>query len=136
MKRISQILRETDITQIKGDLIRYVWVDGGEDCTNGHFGDELMGKCALGVLACESGKPELKLDKKNRQVNYDAILKAYDIKDDLYPELQHPKISSDEIGWNFKNQDYNLSSIIIRLNDTFEFTFDQIADFLEVTFDL
>lgn len=62
MKKISQILKESKIHQITGDLIEF------DD-----FG-KLLGKCAMGVLACESGKKELKLCFGNESVQLKEIL--------------------------------------------------------------
>lgn len=124
--KISQILKESHTPQVQGDLIKYDFDTG-----------EFEGKCALGVLACESGDSFLKLSKDHQNVQYDAILNAYGIADEAYPMLVHPKLySSKETGWDFNDQTYLLSHIIIRLNDTFNFSFKEIGEFLEETFDL
>ncbi len=118
MKKISQILKETNVNQIYGDLIRF-------------NEDELEGKCALGVLACESGKENLKLSKHTHYVLSEDILNAYEIADLKYPYLN----VNGNFEWDFESEVW-LSTLIIRLNDTYHFTFKEIGEFLEVTFDL
>jgi len=128
MIKISQILRETKIHQITGDLIRFEWHAGQEE-----YGD-LIGKCAMGILACESPIEEFHLSKQHQVVgDYDKIIESYDI-DVAYISPNVCK-KNGEIDWDFEC-DVNISTVIVRLNDTFEFTFKEIADFLEVTFDL
>lgn len=124
MKKISQILKESKIPQITGDLIRFNWISG-----------KFEGKCALGVLACESGDPHLKLNKENNWVAYSTILKAYGIEDlAIYPYLDINNSNYPE-PWNFKIES-NLSGIIMRLNDSYDLTLKEIGEFLEVTFNL
>ena len=121
--KISQILKETEIKQITGDLIRF-------DTWTG----DLIGKCALGVLACESPDEAMHLNPNRKAVGYTDILHSYGI-DILegYPYLNTNGHS--EVDFDFDGV-MSLESIIIRLNDIHKFTFKQIADFLEITFDL
>lgn len=132
----SQILRETTIPQIRSRLIRFGGVDG----------DEIMGKCAMGVLACESGNPDLKLAKMHQCIEYEAIFEAFGIaKEDQYmPHINvnlincDPEYSDDDRYsdlWDF-DKTYPIHFIVTSLNDNLHFTFDEIAEFLEVTFDL
>lgn len=137
MKKISQILRETDVQQIYGHLISY-----GDD-------GEFEGKCVLGVLSCESGVPSFKLDKDHNGValtyaileQYDSIPKEY-LEEAILPsiyiiqECHSETISIDmtiSLNWNTP---CTLTHMIMNLNDIAKLTFSQIADFLEVTFDL
>jgi hypothetical protein len=126
--KISQILRETTTPQIYGAQIKF------DDDEN------LKGKCAIGVLACESGVPELKLGIDKTYANYSQILGAYGLRDeDIYPHLLYNDALNKkhgEFGWNFEFNNMSISAIIIILNDSHHFTFKEIADFLEVTFDL
>ena len=124
MIKISQILRETNIQQIQNAYIRFI--DG-----------ELEGKCALGVLACESGVADLKLGRDNVSVNSTDILEAYDIKDILITQLLFGSKNYDiDINWDFGCEIHRISDVIVILNDRYDYTFEEIADFLEVTFDL
>lgn len=121
--KISQVLKETKVPQITGRLIRF------NDIT-----DEFVGKCALGVLACESGDPNLKLNKDKIGVDYGDIIKAYGIEDErIYPLPHSPNIVSPEKTWDY-SMSVNLATIIMRLNDLHKLTFKQIGEFLEVTF--
>ncbi len=116
--KISQILMETETSQITNHLIKF------RDGTK-----EVIGKSALGVLACESDDSSVHLSKERLFVSHFQILESYGIKDEkVYPYLT---------GTNF-NWDYNseLSNIIKTLNDLHNFTFKEIGEFLDVTFDL
>ena len=127
--KISHILRETTIQQIYGSLIRY-------DENN----YELEGKCVLGVLACESGNPEYKLDMKHNGTELtQTILDQYpNIPKDLLRNLPAlGRIFEDVITYDFDFDDtQSLTYQIMTLNDSMKLSFDQIAEFLEVTYDL
>lgn len=129
MQKISQILKDTIIPQVKGALIRYNFAT-----------DEFEGKCALGILSCESGVESLKLDRDNQDADFRVILSAYDIEDIQLPLLRSPDVSHEDIkgyGWDWETNIYmSISGAIIRLNDGYGFTFKEIAEFLEVTLDL
>jgi len=128
--KLSQILRETKIQQITGDLIRFK-----QDERTFKPYDEIIGKCALGILACESEDPSMHLNIDKTFVKYWEIIESYGLKDDsVYPKLCD-KIGNNPYNWDFDDT-ANLSTIIIRLNDTYQLKFKEIADFLEVTFDL
>jgi len=119
ISKISQILKDTDITQVYGSLIRF---DSNKD---------IVGKCALGVLACESQDKELHLSYTRASVHWESILKSYGLED----EWIYPRISS-EFGWDWNHAGTNITSIIMSLNDSFHLNFKEIGEFLEVTFDL
>ena len=136
-KKISQILKESTIPQINGELIGYT-----------DLNQDTIGKCALGVLACESGNPDLTLDENTTQLKQmritNSILKEYDIPSEylnrhnaVLPELYSYDISDDEkhINWTWENST-TLEYIIMSLNDKLELSFKEIGEFLEVTFDL
>ena len=116
--KISQILKETTIPQITNHLIKF------RDDTK-----EVIGKSALGVLACESDDPLLHLSREKLFVSHFQILESYGIKD----EKVYPYLTGNDFFWNYNSE---LSLIIKRLNDSYNFTFKEIGEFLEVTFDL
>jgi len=72
-------------------------------------------------------------------VDSDLILDAYGVNDadDYSPLLLYEGHIdySDRCVWS-ESKTCSLGTIIIRLNDTYRLTFEQVADFLEVTFDL
>jgi len=119
--KISQVLKDTKIHQIHGHFIDF------------DLNGELLGKCALGILACESPDETLHLSKYNRGGlwdNFDRLFKSYGVED--IKGLPQPSIYN---GWSFSTTS-TLTDIIMHLNDTKELTFKQIGEFLEVTFDL
>jgi hypothetical protein len=120
MKKMSQVLRETVVNQIHHDLIRY------DDNNN------VVGKCALGVLACESGDPSLKLDGNSQDVSYDNIIKAY--KTNLDEGLPYLYRESGSFDFSI-NMTCTLSDYIYKLNDS-GLSFKEIADFLETNLGL
>lgn len=125
MKKISQILKETTVPQIK-----YTFISFGD---NG----KMMGKCALGVLACESDDKLLHLDEEHRTIDMLDLFGSYGIKD-----IGGLPYLNNVTGWDFEyeNQEnkflFTLSRVITSLNDHWGFTFKEIGEFLEVTFDL
>lgn len=120
MKKMSQVLRETTINQIQCSLIKF-------DSEN-----NIIGKCALGVLACESGDTDLKLSINQTAVPYYRIVKAYDTG--LDNEL--PYLSARSLNLQFNHKVYHgVDDYIYRLNDA-GLTFEQIADFLETNLGL
>jgi len=116
--KISRILKETAIPQITNNLIKF------RDDTK-----EVIGKSALGVLACESDDPLLHLSREKLFVSHFQILESYGIKD----EKVYPYLTGNDFFWDYNSE---LSLIIKRLNDSYNFTFKEIGEFLEVTFDL
>lgn len=138
-KKISQILKESTVPQINGSLIGYT--------TLAH---DVVGKCALGVLACESGNPDLKLDMDNRgflggfPITH-RILQAYDVPPEylditnpILPSISFVKYNHDappmpHISWDSPT---TLSYMILNLNDKGGLTLKEIGEFLEVTFNL
>ena len=132
----SEILRSATTPQITGDLIKFQKYEtvGGE--THRLAQPIFLGKCALGVLACDSGNSYLQLSIDKDYVSYEAILEEYDIDTEkVYPHMS--VFQNAENVWDFTSEVLmSVDGIIIRLNDTYELTFKEIAEFLEVTFDL
>ena len=118
MYKISQILIESTTPQITNRLIKF------KDGTN-----EVIGKSALGVLACESDDASVHLSREKLFVSHNEILKSYGIKD----EKVYPYLKGNDFDWDYNSE---LSLIIKTLNDSFNFTFKEIGEFLDVTFDL
>jgi len=116
--KISQILMDSTIPQITKHLIKF------QDGTK-----EVIGKSALGVLACESDDPFVHLSRERLFVSHSEILKSYGIKD----EKVYPYLTGNDFSWNYNSE---LSLIIKTLNDSYNFTFKEIGEFLDVTFDL
>jgi len=116
--KISQILTETTTPQITNQLIKF------REGT-----DEVIGKSALGVLACESDDPSVHLNREKLVVSHYQILESHGIKD----EKVYPYLTGNDFFWNYNSE---LSRIIKTLNDSHNFTFKEIGEFLNVTFDL
>ena len=120
MKGLATILRETTIPKIEGDLIRYQ--EG-----------VLEGKCARGVISCEVG---LKLDEAHRHYSADEILIAAGLTqeqiDEDFPFMKGNDCSHQD-GTLYESKS-SLAYIIFHYNDTLEFSFKEIADFIETTF--
>lgn len=131
--KISQVLKETTISQIKGSLIIF------------NNNKEMAGKCALGVLACEDGneKHKLSFTSSSRNITHD-ILNEYDIPEDirgLVPSIRSGysdgSLPDNEKSVNIDyDRDTTLTYEIMVLNDTFGLDFKQIAEWLEITYDL
>jgi len=125
MKKLSTILKESTIKQVTGTLITF-------DENN-----QMVGKCAMGVISCEVG---LILDYNRSWVGLPEILGRAGLDDtlifDTYPYIHQvqPLTYEGEVEWEERND--NLGHIITHLNDTMKFTFKEIAEYLEVTFDL
>ncbi len=118
MYKISQILIESTTPQITNRLIKFK--DGTE---------EVIGKSALGVLACESVDSSIHLSKERLFVSHSQIMQSYGIKD----EKVYPYLTGTNFTWGYNSE---LSNIIKTLNDSHNFTFKEIGEFLYVTFDL
>ena len=116
--KISQILKETTIPQITNHLIKF------KDNT-----DEVVGKSALGVLACESDDPAVHLNREKLFASHYEILQSYGIRE----EKVYPYLMGDDFSWDYNAE---ISLIIKTLNDSHNFTFKEIGEFLDVTFDL
>ncbi len=116
--KISQILTETTTPQITKHLIKF------RDGTN-----DVIGKSALGVLACESVDSSIHLSKERLFVSHSQILQSYGITD----EKVYPYLTATDFNWGYNSE---LSNIIKTLNDSHNFTFKEIGEFLYVTFDL
>jgi len=118
--KISTILREATVKQIQNDFIRF------DEDTN-----ELEGKCVLGVMGCGSPDERFHLDKSNSSLwnKFNELFKSYDLED-----IQGlPYLHTGNHLWDWKYTS-NLSGIMMKLNDSYRLTFDEIADFLEETF--
>ncbi len=135
MKKISTVLRETDVHQIRGHLVMF------DDLGN------MEGKCALGVLSCETGIPAMQLVEHGLRPMLRDILAAYGIPDEEqigYPNIGYKYQDNIKPGETYAyemtdldfNRMHSISDQIITLNDCFGYTFKQIADFLETTYDL
>ena len=116
--KISQILMETTISQITNHLIKF------RDDTK-----EVIGKSALGVLACESNVSSVHLSRERLFVSHSEILASHGIND----EKVYPYLTGNDFSWDYNSE---LSLIIKTLNDSYNFTFKEIGEFLDVTFDL
>ena len=116
--KISQILMESTTPQIAKNLIEF------RDSTN-----EVIGKSALGVLACESDDQSVHLSRERLFVSHNEILKSYGIKD----EKVYPYLKGNDFDWDYNAE---VSLIIKTLNDSYNFTFKEIGEFLKITFDL
>lgn len=130
MKKISQVLRETTIPQVTGNYIQF---DDNK---------ELVGKCALGILACESPNEKLHLDYLHREVGIaDGLLKTYGVEP--MGVMIHLSSPNDKVlgftvldGTDVFKNNMMIGQIIVMLNDMWKLTFEEIGEFLEVTFDL
>ncbi|MBA4718258.1 MAG: hypothetical protein HRO68_03845 [Nitrosopumilus sp.] len=116
--KISQILKDSSTPQITNHLIKF------RDGTK-----EVIGKSALGVLACESDDPSVHLSRERLFVSHSQIMNSYEIKD----EKVYPYLTGNDFSWDYNSE---LSLIIKRLNDLHNLTFKEIGEFLDVTFDL
>ncbi len=116
--KISQILKDSSTPQITKHLIKF------RDGTK-----EVIGKSALGVLACESDDPSVHLSRERLFVSHSQIMNSYGIKD----EKVYPYLTGNDFSWDYNSE---LSLIIKRLNDSYNLTFKEIGEFLGVTFDL
>ena len=114
--KISQILKDSSTPQITTHLIKF------RDGTK-----EVIGKSALGVLACESDDPSVHLSKERLFVSHSQIMNSYGIKD----EKVYPYLTGNDFSWDYNSE---LSLIIKRLNDSYNLTFKEIGEFLDVTF--
>ncbi len=115
IKNIAHILHTTNIRQITGRLIEF----------REH---NLVGKCALGVISCESG---LVLDEGSSGHSFEKILSAAGIPDE-YLELYFPY--SDASDWDGGDHLCRIGDVIISLNDGLNYDFHEIAEYLETTY--
>ncbi len=116
--KISQILMKSTTPQITRHLIKFR--DGTQ---------EVIGKSALGVLACESDDPSVHLSRERLFVSHSEILASHGIKD----EKVYPYLTGNDFSWGYNSE---LSLIIKTLNDSHNFTFKEIGEFLDITFNL
>ena len=120
---ICDILETPEYEQIKGYLSKW-------------DGDECIGKCALGEIACRVG---LKLTKEVYHVAYTSIMYNADLPRWLVDGYALPfmsrtddtKIGMDEIDPLLTGN--NIQEYIWKMNDQ-GYTYKQIADFLRCTF--
>ncbi len=104
--------------QITKHLIKF------RDSTN-----EVIGKSALGVLACESDDTSVHLSKERLFVSHSQILISHGIKN----EKVYPYLTGNDFSWDYNSE---LSLILKTLNDSHNLTFKEIGEFLDITFDL
>ena len=127
MKKISQMLLETEVIQVTGRLARY------------NVSHEITGKCAMGVLACESGDSDMKLEYGKHEPLLDPILIDCKLPKDLdqVHKLVYRYLNDDDIPTLIDidmNNYQSLGSQIINLNDALRLSFKEIGEYLEVTY--
>lgn len=138
VSNIVNVLRECDIPQVQTALIREFYNKDGE---------LVIGKCAMGVLSCEAGMTlsvDMNEDLINDTANYQQILKLYDVPEEWWGNELLPEclsIGSPHFDDRFFDEDEDvyfhtvqLHQFIFRMNDN-GFTFKDIADCIEVTFE-
>lgn len=129
VETICNSLRNTKIPQIFGDLIKF------------DNDDNLIGKCALGVIACDVGLP---LSIENMSYSYDKIMEYSGVpeelerfKNKLLPVIDYLQgcgvYHVDSLDLEDSSKNSMLSTTIYSLNDA-GLTFSEIADWLEITF--
>ena len=125
MKGLATILRNTKIPQGAGALATYK--DG-----------KLIDKCAMGVISCEVGMKVAEITKDQTPLyDYYKILEKAGISQE--EQVRLPLLFQgvgDDLHFieNVEDSDIDqLSAWIYKLNDK-DFTFAEIADFLETTF--
>lgn len=126
LDNIVSILSSTDVPQITGKLISF----------DEH--DNMIGKCALGVISCEVGIPLM--NRGDNEVSYNRILSKANVPSelngvqDVLPSL-YIYTTSKGVESVFFNEctTTDLASYIYLLNDN-GLSFNEIAEFLEVTF--
>lgn len=119
LRQIIDVLRASEVPQVIIHLVKF------------DANDKVIGKCALGVLACESGRPELKLDSRNQTIDHSDILEAYGCDHEKYDLFRYSILDEK---FDTDSSIIPLTEIIWRLNDVERLTFKEIADFLETTF--
>lgn len=122
MTRISEILKNSTATKVKGHLKDDMGANGGNRY------------CALGVLGCEAGLLPQKIVSGTESL-YEEILRKYDISSDtIYINF------SEELGFIFDGVTFfsprNLHQLIYGLNDCTEMSFKEIGEFLETNLGL
>ena len=127
MKKISQMLLETEVIQVTGRLASY------------NESHEITGKCAMGILACESGDPDMKLEYDKSEPLSGPVLIACKLPKDLYevPKLVYKYLDDDDIPTltDIDMDNYqSLGGQIINLNDSLRLSFKEIGEYLEVTY--
>lgn len=133
IEKICQILRTPEYPQGMGLLVEF------------DIHGNIISKCALGEISCRSGLPITESMVDDPNYNY-SIMRTAHIPIDLYEGCLLPCMLS----WDSETQPINLSTHIPpeddfegdgdniqdwiwKLNDN-GFTYDEIAEFLEVTF--
>jgi len=130
MIKPSVILKETNITKVKGDLASF-----------DAYG-KLKGKCALGVISCENYMvltPETKEDASYTKIMLASLPKSKQWleKDQALPYFDYFLRKEDDDGYSsLENGGWLLSRIIYQLNDSSQanLSFKELGEFLEVTF--
>ena len=122
LQKICKVLRHSKSTQIIGELVRF---------DSEH---KIVGKCALGELGSRAGMTANKLlEIDDGGGDYYEILEKYKVPKWL-TEGYLPALEKWSLFEDHSNKVANLDEWIINLNDDFEFTEPEIADFLETTF--
>ena len=141
---ICDVLYKCDTPQIQRALIKE-WFD--------EHGELVIGKCAMGVLSCESGKiltPDLNEELIDDIDNYHEIMKLYNVPEEwwsinLLPQVIHESESDlptmnidmcvydDNVGEVITGHN-QLHSFIFNLNDA-GLTFKEISECIRVTFE-
>ncbi len=115
IRQICKTLRKTRTKQIYKTLARF-------DANN-----RVLGKCALGVLSCKFSQ---KITPQNKgDLNMITILSDAGIPSDWQFREIFPHYYAGEM----RIAVTQLYGMIVSLNDSEEFTFKEIADFLEIT---
>ena len=138
LDNICEILRNTTVPQIYGDLISFKVIDVLDDGEPEH---EFIGKCALGVISCEVG---MTLDYNHQTYDYPDILRTAGVPEELinFDSLPYldTSINTDGDGRRYITEiDFSdegcsaFAEYIYKLNDG-GLSFKEIADFLETTF--
>ncbi len=122
---LCRALRETDIKQINGNLVRY------------DYEGNVEGKCALGIISCDIG---LTLERGKDEPSYESIMGVAGVPDEFNKnETNLPTIWRIGLEKNIEltmRDDYNqhLWANIFTLNDA-GLSFKEIADWIETTFE-
>ena len=146
LENICNILRETDVPQIYGDLIRF---ESTYDEETDSFKQEVMkGKCALGVISCEVG---MTLNYDVQTYDYSDILNYANVPSELLRGLPYIHVSTKYVNdeskddlhgekrvptnaqFDFDSSASGFAEYIFKVNDG-GLTFKELADYLEETF--
>lgn len=124
MKKMSTVLIETTIQRVSHQFIQF-------DKDSG----DLIGKCAMGVLGCESTDKACHLDKDHHSLwnQFDIMFRSYGINPEEFNQIPHVSSFDDKV---YFSETMTLDSQIIQMSDSGRWTFKEIGEFLEVTYNL